>query len=173
MLKDLIRKDIEEKEGIEFNAYLCSSGVATIGAGFTWLFTDYGTRKVKLTDVMTKEQYEIEIAKKVDYYLGIVKHLVTIDLNDNQIRALVSFVYNFGGNRFKSSTLLKKINAGQPIDFNGTLNSQALEYYKSKGVTELTEFHRWVFEGGEWTGNRGSQGLANRRIWESNLYKKK
>ena len=36
-----------------------------------------------------------------------------VDINDNQLAALTSFVYNVGEGAYRSSTLLKKLNAGK------------------------------------------------------------
>ncbi len=48
-----------------------------------------------------------------------IKNRVTVPLNENQYAALVSFVYNEGEPNFASSTLLKKLNAG---DYVGASN---------------------------------------------------
>jgi lysozyme len=39
--------------------------------------------------------------------------LIKVDLNPNQIIALVSFTYNNGLKAFEDSTLLKRLNAGE------------------------------------------------------------
>jgi GH24 family phage-related lysozyme (muramidase) len=41
-----------------------------------------------------------------------INRQVTVDLNQNQFDALCSWVYNVGVGNFSSSTLLKKLNAG-------------------------------------------------------------
>ena len=43
-----------------------------------------------------------------------VEKLLKREVNDNQFAALVSFAYNCGTNALKSSTLLLKLNAGDP-----------------------------------------------------------
>jgi len=45
----------------------------------------------------------------------VIDELVTVDLNENQAIALSSLVYNIGGDAFKHSTLLRKLNAGDKI----------------------------------------------------------
>ena len=76
-----------------------------------------------------------------------VDALVRDDINQNQFDALVSFVYNLGGNSLKSSTLLKKINKN-PND-----------------KTIRAEFLKWVYANG-----RKLSGLVKRRTKEADLY---
>ena len=51
-----------------------------------------------------------------------IKNRVKVPLNENQYSALVSFIYNEGEPNFASSTLLKKLNAG---DYVGASNEFA------------------------------------------------
>ena len=69
-----------------------------------------------------------------------------VPLNENQIDALTSFVYNVGQNAFANSTLLRKLNDG---DFNGAAD----------------EFMKWIHAGGKVV-----QGLVNRRATEKELF---
>jgi lysozyme len=46
----------------------------------------------------------------VERFEADVKKLVTQKLNENQLSALTSFAYNIGTEKFKKSTLLKRIN---------------------------------------------------------------
>lgn len=67
-------------------------------------------------------------------------------LTANQKAALIDFVYNLGAGAFGSSTLLKKLNAG---DYKGAAD----------------EFPKWVYAGGRVLG-----GLVNRRKIERDLF---
>lgn len=63
-----------------------------------------------------------------------IKRLVKVPLTDYQRTALATFVFNTGIGAFTSSTLLKKLNAG---DFQGARD----------------QMQRWVFAGGKkWKG---------------------
>jgi lysozyme len=56
---------------------------------------------------------------------------VKVPINDYQYSALTDFVYNTGGKNFRSSTLLKKINAGQFAEVPG----QLMRWTKAGGTT--------------------------------------
>ena len=130
---------IKEFEGLRLEAYLCPAGVWTIGWGHT-----KGVKKGDRIDISTAEKYlreDIEEAER-----GIEK-LVKVKLNDNQFSALVSFVFNFGETKFRSSTLLRVINT-DPYSPNVAV-----------------QFRRWVYAGGQI-----SQGLIRHREAEVKLY---
>ncbi len=76
----------------------------------------------------------------------VVMTAVATNLTDGQYAALCDFVFNVGGQNFKSSTLLKVVNAGE-----------------IEGVAE--QIRRWVFAGG-----RELQGLKIRRERETELF---
>lgn len=79
--------------------------------------------------------------------LPSIQQVVTSDINQNQLDALGDFVYNLGIGNFKSSTLLKKVNA-DPTD-----------------PTIADEFAKWNKAGG-----KVMNGLTIRRQKESDLY---
>ena len=98
---DLI-KHFEQFRG---KAYQDSVGVWTIG---------YGRIKgVKKGDTCTLEQAEHWLAEELDVeYEGYVNKYVAVALTQDQFDGLVAWVYNLGGGALKSSTLLKRLNAG-------------------------------------------------------------
>ncbi|MBB4250843.1 lysozyme [Rhizobium sp. BK008] len=77
---------------------------------------------------------------------------VKVDLTDNQFGALVMFAFNAGVGAFKSSTLLKKLNAG--------------DYAAVPG--ELAKWNKTTIEGKKVVSN----GLVNRRAAEAGLWAK-
>jgi lysozyme len=81
---------IKEFEGCRHNAYLDSTGIPTIGYGHT--------EGVKMGDVCTQEQADAWLIDNYDQAEDIVKNAVSgyVELNDNQLGALTSFVYNVG-----------------------------------------------------------------------------
>lgn len=84
--------------------YRCPANVLTIGYGCT--------EGIREGEVWTKQQaqdrFRAELAKRE----RAVDRLATVDLNQNQFDALVSFSYNCGSAALGGSTLLKKLNAG-------------------------------------------------------------
>ena len=60
----------------------------------------------------TKEEAEGFLRFDLKDSEAAVKNMVTVPLTQNQFDGLVSFVFNLGQGAFASSTLLKKLNAG-------------------------------------------------------------
>ena len=133
---------IKKFEGFKETAYKCPAGVWTIGYGWT--------HGVKEGDTITNEkaselvQQELaKIAKQIKATLGTE---VFASLTENQICALIDFVYNLGLGNFKNSTLCKMIKSGQIMEAGN-------------------QFERWVK-----SGNKVLPGLVNRRKAEKNLW---
>ena len=128
---------IAKFEGFSSNWYSCSAGVRTIGYGFTAsVLTD---AEKKLTS-MNRATADRILGREVRKIQKQVRALVKRKLTVGQEVALISFVYNLGLPKFKSSTLLKRINDG------------------SNNAVVSAEFNRWVYGGGKIV-----TGLKNRR----------
>lgn len=135
---------VKSFEGLRLTAYKCSAGKDTIGYGNT--FYEDGS-KVKPGDKITVDRAVKLLEFILDKFEDSVEKLVTPELNENQMAALVSFAYNCGVGNLKSSTLLKKVNA-DPND-----------------PTIADEFKKWTKAGG-----KVLTGLVKRRNAESILY---
>lgn len=134
---------IKKFEGLYLKAYLDPVQIPTIG----WGTIKYPNgQKVKMGDVITKEQAQAYLEHEVNKFAEAIEKLVKVACNDNQFCALVSFAYNVGSGALASSTLLKKLNAG---DYIGASN----------------EFARWNKAGG-----KVLKGLTRRREDEKNLF---
>lgn len=98
-------------EGLYLSPYLCPAGVATIGFGAT--FYEDGT-PVTLRDApITRERANsllLWMVRKV--YLPAVVVLCPRVSNPNRLAALIDFAFNLGSKRLKTSTLRRKVNAG-------------------------------------------------------------
>lgn len=136
--EQLIEK-LKEFEGLLLEAYEDPGGTLTIGYGHTGEDTspgdkisEYWATELLKKDVATVEQQvnELEIAH-----------------TQGQMDALVSFVFNLGIGRLKSSTLLKVIRQG------GSMRQIKREFMK------------WVHCGG-----KKLPGLEKRRAWEANRF---
>lgn len=98
--------------------------------------------------VLTKADAKTILARDLGQYERAVASAVHVPLNENQFGALVSFTFNLGPGNLKSSTLLRKLNAG---DYAGAAG----------------EFARWNKAGG-----KVLAGLTRRRAAERALFEK-
>lgn len=130
-------KLVKSSEGLRLEAYQDTGGVWTIGYG--------ETLHVYKGMVITLDRAEEMLAARYDEFESHVLALVTTALTENQLGALTSFVYNIGVGAFKSSTLLRKINIGDP--------------------SAVKEFPRWNKDNG-----RVLPGLVIRRANEAILF---
>src|SRR5687768_12491465 len=101
---------IKSFEGLELKPYLCPANVPTVGYGTT-IYPD-GTKVAVSDPEITEEQAEEFLRHDLKKFSDGVENLVKVPLNDNQFGALVSFAYNVGTGALQSSTLLRKLNAG-------------------------------------------------------------
>lgn len=137
---------LKEHEGLRLKTYRCPSGVLTIGYGHT--------KNVKPDDVINKEtahRFFVEDVEEVEKLLDAERYSTA--LSQGQYDALVSFIFNLGWSKFRSSTLRKKLLCN---------------------VDDLTipdEFRRWVYGTDPKTGAKVKlPGLVKRREWEAQMY---
>ena len=137
---------LKEHEGLRLKTYRCPSGVLTIGYGHT--------KNVKPGDVINKEtahRFFVEDVEEVEKLLDAERYSTA--LSQGQYDALVSFIFNLGWSKFRSSTLRKKLLCN---------------------VDDLTipdEFRRWVYGTDPKTGAKVKlPGLVKRREWEAQMY---
>ncbi|KAB2779420.1 lysozyme [Brucella anthropi] len=103
------RKLIEQREGVELTAYKDSAGIWTIGVGHT---SAAGAPKVTPGMKITAAEASEILSRDLATFEAAVASAVKVPLNQNEFDALVSFAFNVGAGAFKSSTLLKRLNAG-------------------------------------------------------------
>lgn len=130
-------------EGLRLVAYRDAVGVWTIGYGHT---SAAGAPAVYAGLTITAQRAEDILVADLRSYEAAVIANVKVPLNQNQYDALVSFTYNVGPGALKSSTLLKKLNAG---DYAGA----------------AAEFAKWNKGGG-----KVLAGLVSRRAAEAELF---
>jgi len=134
---------IKRFEGLELKAYPDSVGVWTIGYGWT-----QAVEGKKIAPGMRIDQATADRLLKcgvVQYEQG-VNQLVKVRITQGQFDALVSFAYNLGLRSLSTSTLLKKLNAGD-----------------KQGAAD--QFGRWVNAGG-----KRLDGLVARRAAEREMF---
>tara|TARA_B100002019_G_C21240209_1_gene585108 strand:+ start:1033 stop:1482 length:450 start_codon:yes stop_codon:yes gene_type:complete len=134
---------IKKFEGCELKAYLCPSGVWTIGYG--------RTKKVKEGDTCTQEQADEWLKEEMPEYEGYINHFVDAQLNQSQFDALCSWVYNLGPTNLKSSTLLTVLNQERFDDVPREIkrwNKSAGQVLQ--GLVNRREAEALLFEGKKW-----------------------
>ena len=100
--------EIKNSEGLELKAYKRKGDVWTIGYGSTY-YED--NTRIKQGDVITLERAESLLKLKVEKeYLPKLKSIIKANLNDNQLSALLSLIYNIGAGNLKKSALPGIIN---------------------------------------------------------------
>lgn len=135
---------IQRWEGLRLEAYQDEGGTWTIGYGHTRT----ARRGMTITEAEALDLLRADLrTAEAD-----VERLVTVPLTDGQFGALVAFDFNIGADKLSSSTLLRKLNAGD---------------YAAVPV----ELARWNKVRDKRTGElRVSDGLVNRRAAEAGLW---
>lgn len=137
-----------ELEGERLEAYLCPSGIPTISVGLT---TYPDGRKVKLGDVITKEQSREYLKQTLEQFeKQVVLLLDGLPLPRKSLDSLIIFSFNVGIGNFAKSTLLKEVKKNRN-------NLKEIE----------RQFNRWIY-----SGDKVLQGLIIRRLKEFELYEK-
>ncbi|MFS7161138.1 lysozyme [Serratia proteamaculans] len=134
---------IKRFEGLRLKAYQDSVGVWTIGYGWT---QPVDGRKVGPGMMIDQAAADRLLKCGVVQYEQGVNQLVKVKITQGQFDALVSFAYNLGLRSLSTSTLLRKLNAG---DKQGAAN----------------EFSKWVNAGGV-----KLKGLVTRRAAECEMF---
>ncbi|WP_108453814.1 lysozyme [Enterobacter cloacae] len=134
---------IKQFEGCKLTAYQDSVGVWTIGYGWT---QPVDGKPIRAGMTIKQETAERLLKTGLVSYEFDVSRLVNVGLTQGQFDALVSFTYNLGARSLSTSTLLRKLNAG---DYAGAAD----------------EFLRWNKAGG-----KVLNGLTRRREAERALF---
>lgn len=101
--------ELHKREGIRLKPYLCTQGVPTIALGNTF-YLDGKRVTMKDKPLTIREAYKLGRVTS-DNFAKQVNALLTKEVTQNQFNALVSLAYNIGVPRFKTSTVLKRVNA--------------------------------------------------------------
>lgn len=96
---------VQHFEGLRLTAYRCPAGVLTVGWGHTGPDVTEG-------QIITEHQAQLALAHDLAHAAADVRRLVMGPLAQCQFDALVSFVFNVGASALATSTLLKRLNAG-------------------------------------------------------------
>ena len=109
---DLAAELCRRFEGYRAKPYLCPANVATIGYGSTY-YAD--GRKVTLEDPPMDEPTARELLMvelEHTYLPGVLRNCPGLITDVRKCNAIVDFCYNLGVGRLQTSTLKRKVNAG-------------------------------------------------------------
>jgi lysozyme len=134
----------EEFEGFRSEPYQDSVGVWTQGFGST--HDGDGNHITADSPPIDEDTARVWAKRDLLSAAAEVTRDVTVPLNDQQTAALEDWIYNLGSGNFRSSTLLRKLNAG---DYDGA----------------AAEFDKWDRAGGQVLA-----GLLRRRQAETDLF---
>ena len=134
---------IKQFEGCKLTAYQDSVGVWTIGYGWT---QPVDGKPIRAGMTFKQETAERLLKTGLVSYESDVSRLVKVSLTQGQFDALVSFTYNLGSRSLSTSTLLRKLNAG---DYAGA-SDEFLRWNKAggkvlNGLTRRREAERALF----------------------------
>ncbi len=90
-------------EGCKLEPYFCSASVLTQGYGHT--------KTVVEGQNWSQEHAEEMLMLDLQEFEQAVRELITVELNQDQFSALVSFSFNLGSNALRISSLRKVLNA--------------------------------------------------------------
>ena len=134
---------IKKFEGLELDSYQCSANVWTLGYGHT--------QGVAEGDSCSEEEAEIILVNDPKEFETYVNALVDVELDQNQFDALVAWTFNLGPTNLRTSTLLKKLNAGDYNDVPSEIKrwnragGQVLD-----GLIRRREAEALLFAGEQW-----------------------
>ncbi len=97
-------------EGFKNKMYRDSKGLPTIGVGHLILPTE----KHLLTKTLSTPEIKTLLNTDLDRFEKIVKDSIKVPINAHQKDALVAIAFNIGKEGFRTSSLVKKINAKAP-----------------------------------------------------------
>ena len=99
---------IKSFEGLRLTSYYCPSNVLSIGWGHTGSDVYDGL-------TITEDQAEVLLKDDLASFENAVLGVIQPSLTQEQFDSLVSFAFNCGTGALRSSTMARRINAGEPI----------------------------------------------------------
>ena len=93
-------------EGCQTKAYVCPSGVLTIGYGHTGPDVRSGMK-------ITESEAERLLKEDLKRFENAVNRLIKVPLTQHEFDAIVSFAFNVGSSALEHSTFCRRMNAGQ------------------------------------------------------------
>ncbi len=136
---------VKEAEGLRLDKYFDSAGFPTIGYGHLI----GNTEDLEVISASDAEDLLVKDLKSAEICVNL---MVKTKLTQNQFDALVSFVFNIGCTKFKTSTMLKFINQGKFIEaanefkrWNKMFDTHNKQYKEVLGLTKRREREKILF----------------------------
>ena len=129
---------VAKHEGLVLGTYLDPVGIITSCYGHV-------DKSLRIGQKFTEDECLEQLAEDLSKHNNELMRYVKVPLSEQEHAAYLSFIYNVGGANFRSSTLLRKLNAGE----------------REEACNQLS---RWVYAKG-----KKLQGLVNRRESEKQL----
>lgn len=152
---------------VNLDPYLCPAGVWTIGWGHALVDVggdqirgkeNEGKAKTIFPGGITRKEALALLNKDVGWLAHKIDNLLKVPVADNQYNALLSFVYNVGINAFRSSTLLRKLNAGDYDAVPDQLRRwNKINGQPSRGLTRRREAECQLWSMGRLEQNKGEK----------------
>ena len=108
-------KLVKEFEGFSDQAYLDTDGTPVIGYGLSRI----NGQPVRLGDSISEQQADAALKAELQKIQQQINSTVNQDLTEGQLSAIASLSFNVGFEPIKTSTLIRKLNAG---DYTGAAN---------------------------------------------------
>jgi lysozyme len=137
---------VKRWEGFRAEAYPDPGSVNGLPVTIGYGQTRRDGKPIKLGETITEAEASQWLVNELARVTGVIQRLVKVPLTDNQLGALVSFVYNVGDTAFSNSTLLKKLNAG---DY-AAVPAQLARWNKNDGKVMEGLTNRRAAEAGLW-----------------------
>lgn len=138
------RAKLIAREGRRLLAYVDSVGVLTVGVGHTAMAGEPIPKKgMKITDA----ECDAILARDLLRYEEQVRDSVKVPLSQGEFDALVSLCFNIGTGAFSSSSVVKRLNAGnrkgaaeailmwnQPFEIIGRRKTEYRQFAQAAGI---------------------------------------
>ena len=110
---------LKKHEGVRYKMYKDVAGLPTTGVGHLILKNE----KYLLTKTLTESEVDELLRKDITRFEKNLNKVVKVQLNQNQVDALLSLMFNIGCGAFNSSSCLKRLNEK---DFERAANNLCL-----------------------------------------------
>lgn len=100
-------------EGLSLKSYICPAGYATTGYGTVW--KPDGTKVTMDDPPITTDVAELWLIRTLEREClpSALRHSPGLISHEEALGAIADFIYNLGASRYKTSTLRRRINAGE------------------------------------------------------------